>query len=813
MPSRALLALVLCVLPAAAQPCQRGFSAPDRIITDSRVRSAVYGDFDEDGRVDVAFESTYDLAVSLNRGEGVFEPASRLSLPVWTRDVNGVTDLDRDGHLDLLFGRPISVWARGHGDGTFEAPLPVVLPDNALVNTTELVDFDHDGFLDIAAWSSSGVVRFLRAAENGTFVETTRVGLAGGSADTAAGRGVGDFDGDGNVDAVSVIRDRSNNRSSVSFVWSATTAAPIRTVVPVPFDTHGLWDVDADGDGSDDLFGVAGDQLAVLHFTDRVLTHELIPFPGEPRTIPINPFSADVDGDGRRDLLFGYEFSVGFARGLDGGGFAEPMFLGAAAANEYTHADIDGDGRQDVVTIRGSEGLSVLYAGSPAFRSPTQRLFPIAFGAVNLQVADFNGDGRKDVVGAGGLAHFATVLINDGAGFFRLGSALTMKTNVGVGTALAIGDFDGDGHLDLAAGPNDATEAVNPLVAFGDGTGAFPERIALPRALVTGSLRTSSTGRPSVLVIQDGEVRTLQVNRAGEVSVTPLFPIGTDTSVRVFDLDGDGIDEIAVKTPSTIDILKRNGVEWTAIHHLVPATLYRLKSVEATDVNGDHVDDLLVKTINDAVFYLRTGSGYGPPHTIPSRNFHRDATVADVDDDGHPDLIAASGGGDETARAGMIEVRRGDGLGTFTPYNTALGTPGGSTLAMDMDGDGAVDLLSTVTGGVELNRNVCVTPRVRAAATPQRVTPGNPVKLVVHALSTDSFAIGTITIKQGGVVVAREQPGRAYEYATTVWTSGPMPEGQHVFTIEYNDQFSGLSSTTLTVDVRENPPRRRALRH
>ena len=812
MRSLALLALVLGVLPAAAQPCQRGFSAPDRIITGYQVRSAVYGDFNADGSVDVAFESNSDLVVSLNRGEGVFEPVSRRWLPFWTSDVNGVTDLDRDGHLDLLFGRPISAWTRGHGDGTFEEPLPVRLPDNTPFVATELVDFDHDGFLDIASWSSNGL-RLLRAAENGTFVETTSMGFVAGSSDTAAGRGVGDFDGDGNVDAVRVIRNLSNDRSVAYFAWGATTATPTRTVVTVPFDTHALWDVDADGDGRDDLFGVAGDELVVLRFTDRELTYELIPFPGEPRTIPTSPFSADVDGDGRHDLLFGYAYSAGFARGLDGGGFAEPTFLGAAAANEYTHADIDGDGRQDVVTIRGSDGLSVLYSGSSAFRSPTQRLFPIAFGVGDLQAADINGDGRKDIVGAGTLAHFATVLINDGEGFFRLGSALTLNTNVGVGAALAIGDFDGDGHLDLAAGPDDATEAVNPLVAFGDGTGAFPERIALPRALVTGSLRTSSTGRPSVLVIQDGEVRGLQVNRAGEVTVTPLFPIGNGRPGAVFDLDGDGIDEIAVRAPSTIDILKRNGVEWTAIHHLVPATHYRLKSVEVTDVNGDHVDDLLVKTSGDAVFYLRKGSGYGPPQTIQTKDFPRDATVADVDNDGHPDLIAASFGGDATAQAGTIEVRRGDGLGTFTPYNTALGAPFGSTLAMDMDGDGAVDLLSTVSGGVELNRNVCVTPRVRAAATPRRVTPGNPVKLVVHALSTDSFSVGTITIRQqDGTIVALDQPN-AFEYATTVWTSGPMPEGQHVFIIEYNDQYAGPSSTTLTVDVRENPPRRRALRH
>ncbi|HEV8659741.1 MAG TPA: VCBS repeat-containing protein [Thermoanaerobaculia bacterium] len=80
--------------------------AAEAIITPGA--TAAYGDFGEDGLVDVAYGlSGVMLAVALNRGGGVFEPVSVEpvrttpalcgALPVAAADTN------RDGHVDLIY--------------------------------------------------------------------------------------------------------------------------------------------------------------------------------------------------------------------------------------------------------------------------------------------------------------------------------------------------------------------------------------------------------------------------------------------------------------------------------------------------------------------------------------------------------------------------------------------------------------------------------------------------------------------------------------------------------------------------------------
>ena len=130
----------------------------------------------------------------------------------------------------------------------------------------------------------------------------------------------------------------------------------------------------------------------------------------------------------------------------------------------------------------------------------------------------------------------------------------------------------------------------------------------------------------------------------------------------------------------------------------------------------------------------------------------------------------------------------------------------------DVDGDGATDIVGATSGGVEVQRNICLNPRIRVAAVPRRVAPGNPVQLVMHGLSATAFGGGSMTIRQDGVLVAQDYP-RPGAYSVLTWTSAPLAEGRHVFTIEYTEQYAGTSTTTLTVDARDSPPRRRSARH
>src|SRR5262245_47529917 len=79
--------------------------------------------------------------------------------------------------------------------------------------------------------------------------------------------------------------------------------------------------------------------------------------------------------------------------------------------------------------------------------------------------ADLNGDGKVDLAGAG--ANAVSVMLGNGDGTFQA------KTDFAVGTqaqAVAAGDFNSDGKVDLVATLNDPQLSLALLIGTGTGT-------------------------------------------------------------------------------------------------------------------------------------------------------------------------------------------------------------------------------------------------------------------------------------------------------------------------------------------------------
>jgi len=183
---------------------------------------------------------------------------------------------------------------------------------------------------------------------------------------------------------------------------------------------------------------------------------------------PADLASADLNGDGRPDIVASAGTGIAVLLGLERGRFAPATRIplehrpGAIAL-----ADVDRDGTLDVVTANGDGTVSILLGdGKGSFVA--KGAFPSGASPSDVVAADLNGDGAPDVATADGDG--LSVLAGDGAG----GLLSPAHLPVGEGCRRVVaGDLNLDGTLDLAFTRNAFEEYQGFGVLLGDGAGGF----------------------------------------------------------------------------------------------------------------------------------------------------------------------------------------------------------------------------------------------------------------------------------------------------------------------------------------------------
>jgi hypothetical protein len=171
--------------------------------------------------------------------------------------------------------------------------------------------------------------------------------------------------------------------------------------------------------------------------------------------------------------------------------------------------------------------VASLVAGSGATGATTTPTFARAdyplFGN-NYAVGDFNGDGSLDLAGAGGST--ADVRLNNGAGTF---GAIAEYAVGGPGQDITAGDFNGDGRLDLVLTINDPQIGLSLLTGNGDGT--FRAPVTFPN--------TSGSGSPAVAAVDLNNDARLDVVIAHDIACFTAPCVNTDL-MSVLIGNGDG---------------------------------------------------------------------------------------------------------------------------------------------------------------------------------------------------------------------------------------------------------------------------------
>ena len=276
-------------------------------------------------------------------------------------------------------------------------------------------------------------------------------------------------------------------------------------------------------------------------------------------------------------------------------------------------ADFNHDGNLDLA-VAGS-GVSVLLGNGDGTFQPAKN-FDTTAVATFVGVGDFNGDHIPDLVLA--TSPNISVLLGNGDGTFQAPINYTsLPTYI---PAVAVGDFNGDGKLDLAAlAPNTGFMLVAILLGNGDGSfspGATYPIPAAASALAAADLRNN--GKLDLAIADGSGADVLLGNGDGTFEAGVVYAALYGVSVAIADFNGDGKPDLAVAglgPPAGVSVLLGNG-NGTFQPETVYPDVKAAAFVATGDFNGDHKVDMVLaddSQNDDVVPLLNTGTATFSP--------------------------------------------------------------------------------------------------------------------------------------------------------------------------------------------------------
>ncbi|MBN1418152.1 MAG: VCBS repeat-containing protein [Planctomycetes bacterium] len=394
----------------------------------------------------------------------------------------------------------------------------------------------------------------------------------------------------------------------------------------------------------------------------------------------------DLDGDGHLDLTTGTAIFLGDGRGGLGPD-AIPLGPESYLTFDVAFDDFDGDGRLDTaICTKGEDSVLILHGRPEA--GPGRPVFgdilsvPTIPAIWHLALADFLEDGRPDIVAVSAGFPEVSLLTNLGNRRFRSETHGPLASG---GHPLAAGDFDGDGHADIAVG-----EMSEVTFLFGKGDGMFRPPV-FSAILVSGSTVPIHRFRAADL---DGDGRS------------DLLAIGGNYAVVYLGCEIDPIEGLP-RTPS-------------AALPVIGAGRF----IAMADMNGDGALDVVAQSASSqgkaVVQVFRADPDAAGPFTLLAGTAVTTGlpgsaavlAVGDMDEDGAPDIVLTTEGGDGLGQVflntGACFVRRAergdanaDGRRDLADPIAVLGHvissgPLACPEAAEVNGDGRLDLADPI---------------------------------------------------------------------------------------------------------------------
>jgi hypothetical protein len=513
--------------------------------------------------------------VTFPGGAGPFNPnsfAAKLDLATTANPYSIATgDLDGDGKPDLVVvntaANTISVFLNTSTPGKISFAPKVDFPTGNSPHRAYVADVNGDGIPDIVVtnYADNTVSVFNNGSDLGKVLLSSKMDFPAGTSPESIV--VGDVDGDGETDLV------ISTASGITILSNSSGTNTIMTFTDITKLSYGGTPAgialgDIDGDGKPDIVASnsASNNITVLRNQSS---------PGNfSFGAPSNFFSwdgtlsisiADIDGDGKPDIVSGGNETIAISRNLSTPGnisFASSEAFPNSTNIYVAVADLDGDGRAD---IAGAVQLSNDVLVSRNLSSPGSLLFDLSsyYGTGNsptgIAIADFDGDGKPDIAVSNLSSTTVSILRNrtnepSVSSITSIGSCPTSGSQVQINgykftgtTAVTVGgdsvSFEGvsDSVLIIfAKGP--VTGIISVTNAYGTGTFTVPAPVisAFSPSAASPGMTVTITGRYlcTATVVSLGGIPVSAYTINSDSSISAIVGTGASGSLSITSTNG-----------------------------------------------------------------------------------------------------------------------------------------------------------------------------------------------------------------------------------------------------------------------------------
>lgn len=526
--------------------------------------------------------------------------------------------------------------------------------------------------------SSSSFLAFLPQGSilNSTLFDLVKSYQNGASGSQGYGLSMADYDGDGKVDSVTT----DNNAGRIHVRRNTSTAAVISfgtNLQLVNSSPRGIYSADIDGDGKVDILTTNFFCDLGVHLNTSVVG--TISFAGV-STFSMNPggwsdsvHAADLDGDGKLDAMVTDQTNnvIAVARNTSVVGavsFAAPQtFATGTSPQDVYAADFDSDGKPDLISSdRGSAQVSVRLntsvVGTISFAAA--QTFATGVNPHRVHAADLDGDGKPEFMTADHGGQQVSYRLNTSSvGSISFGPALTIALGNN-GFSVSAADIDGDGKREILAS-----------------TGASSYGVRIFR-------NTSSVGSLSFAASYD-------------------VPMGVCVhDIHAVDVNGDGLLDVNGSSSSATahyQVRANHSTIGNISFEITPTIAGNSAfGAYAADFDSDGRKDMVVgdSGTNSLNIYLNSTTNGSYTTAFTSQGSYAGCSnvygvyADDIDGDGKKDILGAC------YSSGNVSVRLNTTIttGTITFGASSVFATGGGTSGVftaDVDGDGKKDVLAS----------------------------------------------------------------------------------------------------------------------